>query len=97
VADYLTISEVLQCLMTAGVVWLLARRTVNLSAKADVNVCTVTDYSVVVTGLPTVSDHQDLLQFFSKLYPLDRPDWRGRPPVSAALPVESSLNTGDHR
>ncbi len=95
VADYLTVSEVLQCIMTVFVVWLLARRTVILSAKADVNVCTVTDYSVVVTGLPTVSDHKELLNFFNDLYPLDKVDWRQRPPVSGALPVDSVLNTGN--
>lgn len=97
VAGYLTVSEVLQCLMMAFVVWLLRRRTTILSAKADINVCTVTDYSVVVSGLPAVTDHQELLTFFSDLYPLDKADWRGRPPVSGALPVENVMNTNNNR
>jgi hypothetical protein len=94
VADILTISEILQFIMFAIVIRVLRKRAENLQKKADVNVCTVTDYSVMIEGLPKVADQKELVQFFSNLYPLDKPDWRGRPPLSGALPVENISNTG---
>ncbi len=95
VADVLTVSEIIQFILIVVTTILLSRRAFALQQKADVNVCTVTDYAVMIEGLPKVTDHSELVHFFSGLYPLDKPDWRGRPPVSGAVPVSNILNTGD--
>jgi hypothetical protein len=95
VADIITASEVLQFIMFIIVIFHLSRRTTQLHTKADVNLCTVTDFAVVVEGLPKVVRHEELLKFFSDLYPLDKPDWKERPPVSGCSPVENIDNTGN--
>lgn len=95
VADIITISEILQFLMFIIVVFHLSRRTTQLHTKADVNICTITDFAVVVEGLPQVVRHDELLKFFSELYPLDKPDWKERPPVSGCATVENVENTGN--
>ena len=43
-------------------------------------VLTTKDFAVFVTGLPKHVTKAEIINHFSDLYPLNRPDWKGRPP-----------------
>ncbi|CAM9640062.1 unnamed protein product, partial [Sphacelaria rigidula] len=63
--------------------------------QVDANKVTATDYAVYIQGLPKTAGRKEIGQFFSDLYQLESPDWKGRPPYAAAQPVFSSDNTED--
>lgn len=102
VANYLAFFEILQCLIFLATVlylYLLVH-----SAQKDSSL-SVSDYSIMVTSLPVANPTASppvlfpsiplLLDHFSTLYQLERPDWRGRPGVALATPVHIVDNTQD--
>jgi hypothetical protein len=54
----------------------------------------VSDYAVMVTNLPPDASENELIQHFNELYALNKRDWKGRPIVIDAEPVETCGNTG---
>jgi hypothetical protein len=93
-ATYLTIFEVLQItVFLLGIVRLyiiLLQKT----TKACTTEISVADYSIMITKLPPDASEKELLEHFSSLYRLDAKDWKGRPIVSDAKPVELTGNSG---
>ena len=66
-----------------------------LSRHAETGHPSLRDYSVQVTNLPVNTTVKELLEHFSSLYQLERPDWRGRPPVEGSGPVDTTAFSGD--
>lgn len=66
-----------------------------LNRHAETGHPSLRDYSVQVTNLPVNTTVKELLEHFSSLYQLERPDWRGRPPVEGAGPVDTTAFSGD--
>lgn len=64
--------------------------TESLEDTLSGSVCKVSDYSVMIRNLPNGTTPKELVDFLSNLYPLDKPDWRKRPPVEGARPVQDS-------
>ena len=95
VANILTVAEFAQIVCFLLVIVYLANRTRRVSTKLDQRTCTISDYSVMVEGIPADTTVEQLVEHFSRLYPLDKPDWRGRPPVRDATPVVSCYNTNN--
>lgn len=94
IANILTICEVIQVIIFFIGVLYLSRAHKRIKSKLDGRTCSVTDYSVMVENIPPNTTEIELIQHFSNLYPLDRPDWKGRPAVDSAEPVRSCGNSG---
>jgi hypothetical protein len=54
----------------------------------------VSDYAVMVTNLPPDTSENELIQHFNDLYALNKKDWKARPIVIDAEPVQTCGNTG---
>lgn len=94
VATILCTCEVLQVLIFLAATRWLNKRCVGLREKSDSRSCTISDYSVMVENIPKTATSQEITKFFSDLYPLDRPDWQGRPELDGAQPLQHCDNTG---
>ena len=95
-ASYIvTLMEMLQVLLFFCVVLYLRSVMKTFRLKAERQICSITDYAIMLRGIPPDTTDAQLIGHFSRLYPLDRPDWMGRPPVEACLPVDSFGNTDD--
>ena len=93
-AGLLTLFEVLQVLAFLCFVLHLRRRVMEIAAARHAQDAAgrvkLSDYTVVVRGVPHGTTEEELVGFFSQLYPLDVPDWKQRPAVADAHPVEST-------
>jgi hypothetical protein len=94
IANILTICELIQVLIFFLGVTYLSRAHKRIKSRLDGRTCSVSDYSIMVENIPSNTTEIELIQHFSNLYPLDRPDWKGRPPVDSAEPVRSCGNSG---
>jgi hypothetical protein len=92
-AAVLTTFEILQItVFLLGVLrlWIIVlKKTTNSSTEISVS-----NYAVMITKLPPETSEKDLIEHFSNLYRLDQRDWKGRPIVVDAKPVEEVGNTG---
>lgn len=82
------ILEIIQCFIFFVTVIILERK-MNAMKKASVSggEVSMTDYSIMVTGFSHDSTVEQITAHFSALYPLDKVDWRNRPPLRGARPV----------
>jgi len=94
VATILCTCEVLQVLIFLLAIRSLNKRCVNLREKSDARSCTISDFSIFVENIPKDATSEELTKFFSDLYPLDKPDWQGRPVMDGAQPLQHCDNTG---
>lgn len=95
-ASYIvTLMEMLQILIFFCVVLYLRSVTKTFRLRAERQICSITDYSIMLRRIPPDTTDAQLIGHFSRLYPLDRPDWMGRPPVDGYAPVDSFGNTDD--
>jgi hypothetical protein len=94
-ASYIiTAFELLQVIIFYFVLMFLRSKTKTFKLSTERQVCSVTDYSIMCRNVPPDCTEEMLVGHFSRLYPLDKPDWRGRPPLEGAKPVEDFDNTG---
>ena len=93
-SSILTACEFLQIFCFFAVVWALAHRVKVMKREASRATCSVSDYSIMVRDVPTDVTEKELIAHFSGLYPLDIPDWRQRPPLDGAAPVDNVQNSG---
>ena len=93
-SSILTACEFLQIFCFFIVVWALGHRTRVMKKEASRATCAVSDYSLMVRNIPTDVTEEELIKHFSDLYPLDVPDWRKRPPLDGAAPVDNVHNSG---
>jgi hypothetical protein len=94
IANILTICEIIQVfIFFLGVLYLTKSHT-RIKSRLDGRTCSVSDYSIMVENIPPQTTEIELIQHFSSLYPLDRPDWKGRPAVDSAEPVRNCGNSG---
>lgn len=93
IANILTVCEIIQVLIFFSGVLYLSRSHSRIKSRLDGRTCSVTDYSIMVENIPPNTTEIDLIQHFSTLYPLDKPDWKGRPPVDLAEPVRNCNNS----
>ena len=94
VATILCTCEVLQVVIFLIAIRVLKKRCASLREKSDARSCTISAYSIMVQGIPKNATVEEITQFFSDLYPLDKPDWRGRPVLDGAQPLQHCDNTG---
>ena len=89
VAGLLTLFEVLQILAFFCFVLHLRRRVLEITDERNALKMYVklSDYSIIIRGLPIDTTEEELVTFFSELYPLDRNDWKGRPAVQGNYPL----------
>lgn len=92
VGSVLTLLEVLQAFAFFCTIWHLKRRLFFVETELSKDVTTVTDYSIRIKNLPKDTTELELLTHFSNLYPLDRPDWKNRPYLADAKPVDEVSN-----
>ena len=83
VAGLLTLFEILQILAFFCFVLHLRRRVLEITDERNAlkSYVKLSDYSVIIRGLPIDTTEEELVTFFSELYPLDRKDWKDRPAV----------------
>mmetsp|Transcript_15197 Transcript_15197/g.22859 ORF Transcript_15197/g.22859 Transcript_15197/m.22859 type:complete len:1310 (+) Transcript_15197:270-4199(+) len=94
VANILMVCEFLQILIFLLAINFLEKRHARMKARADGRTCSLSDYSVMVENIPPDTTVEQLVEHFSNLYPLDKPDWKNRPPLDQAEPVKHVSNTG---
>ena len=94
VGTILCTCEVLQVLIFLLAIHYLNRRCAGLREKSDARSCTISDYSIMVENIPKTATSEEITKFFSDLYPLDKPDWQGRPEMDGAQPLQHCDNTG---
>lgn len=91
-----TILEVIQVLVFLIAVCHLGCNVRRLEeAKNSKEMTSATDYTVLVSNLPRDTTEIELIQHFSDLYQLEKPDWRGRLPLEDARPVQFCDNSGE--
>ncbi|CAM9423368.1 unnamed protein product, partial [Scytosiphon promiscuus] len=102
ISYYITAFEVLSSIFAvlAIVYWrwrtsVTVEKARKIGCPVDTNKITATDFAVYVEGLPQAAGRKEIGQFFSDLYQLEAPDWKGRPPYEFAQPVFSVENTED--
>jgi hypothetical protein len=88
VGSVLTFMEILQALAFFCMIWHLKRRLKWVETVMSKDVTSVTDYSIMIRNLPKDTTEMELIQHFSNLYPLDRADWKNRPALADASPVD---------
>jgi hypothetical protein len=91
VGSVLTFMEVLQCFVFFCTIWHLKNRLRSVVTELSKDVTSVTDYAIMIRGLPKDTTEEDLIAHFSNLYPLDRPDWKNRPALAEAQPVQEVM------
>mmetsp|Transcript_16932 Transcript_16932/g.25540 ORF Transcript_16932/g.25540 Transcript_16932/m.25540 type:complete len:1258 (+) Transcript_16932:167-3940(+) len=94
VAGILTVCELLQALVFMAAVWRLKARCNVVRKRTEGRLCSASDYAVRVDNIPPDTTLEQLVDHFSNLYCLDKPDWRGRYPLEDAKPLQHCNNTG---
>lgn len=94
--NIITAMEFLQIVVFfVGVVYLY-RKAFSLTGKSAKSEISISDYTVMVTDLPTDTTDKELIEHFSNLYKLDEPDVKGRPALEEARPVPKLVNGMHH-
>lgn len=92
----ITLCEVLQIIIFLIVILHLKRKLHHFNnQELTKNTVSVTSYAIYVENLPEEVNEEELVKHFSDLYPLDKQDWKKRPPVEDSRPVQNCDNTGD--
>lgn len=90
--------EVATCLVLAFLAVSVSNRITQAKQRHRRRVLTTKDFAVYVTNLPTDVTKAEIIEHFSELYPLDRPDWKGRAPPAHSgrpkLPVQDLAHVG---
>eukprot|EP01038_Epipyxis_sp_PR26KG_P012379 gene12379-16606_t len=89
----MTACEFLQVIIFLLVMFHLYRKVISIEGKKLDTA--ISDYSIQVKGIPSNTTEKELLHHFSNLYQLNKPDWRGRPALEDASPVDSFENCGN--
>ena len=87
----LMVTEILHC-----IIFLFTLRALHLKVKhwrvlkdeGDRGEVTLGDYAAVIRDIPRDTSTIEIINHFNNLYPLDKPDWRGRPPLYQAEAVK---------
>eukprot|EP00903_Cladosiphon_okamuranus_P010786 g10192.t1 len=95
VSYYITAFELLSSVFAILAIIFWRWRTNVTVEKVDSNKITATDYAVYIEGLPKTAERKEIGQFFSDLYQLESPDWKGRGAYEVAQPVFNVENTED--
>ena len=96
-AGTLTALEYLQAIVLFSTLYYLNRQVRfwnDRREEQDRAEVTLGDFTVVVRDLPSDASVEELIDHFSGHYPLDRQDWKGRPPLYEAEPVKHADSTG---
>jgi len=94
--EVITAMEFLQILVFFGAILYLHFKSEQVSHHAGGSrSCEVSDYSILVQKIPPDTTAMQIITHFTNLYPLDKPDWRNRPPVYGAQVVDHYSNSGD--
>lgn len=88
VGSILTASEILQTFVFFCTLWHIRRKMVSFDEEMSREITSIRDYAIVVHRIPNDTTIEHIISHFSKLYPLDKEDWAGRPPLFGARPVQ---------
>ena len=88
-------SELLQVLVfLLGTLYITRKVHTSQMNKSSLNL-SASDYTIFVKNIPPDTTEVELIEHFSLLYQLSRPDWLGRPALQNAIPVINCDNTGN--
>lgn len=87
-ASILTACEIIQICIFFCTIYHLSRLIGTFEEKMGRLITSVTDYSVMVSGIPKDSTVAQVITHFSNLYALDKPDWANRRGLEGARPVQ---------
>ena len=88
VGTIITLTEMLQIFAFFITIVHIRRRAAYIEKELSCMVTSITDYAVMVRNIPPDTTMEELITHFSDLYPLDKPDWRKRPTLVGARPVQ---------
>lgn len=94
VSSIITASEFLQILAFFITVWHLDRKVRSLEKEVEKHHTSITDYAIMITGIPPDCHVDQLVAHFTNLYPMDTLDWKKRPALAGARPVEPKFVSG---
>ena len=94
VANIIALCEVLQVLVFLVGLQYLRQRTRSAGGSSGNRSCQVSDYTVKVENIPPDTTVEQLVEHFSGLYFLHERDWKGRPALEEAEPVQVTHNSG---
>lgn len=90
----ITLFEILQNVAFLVTVYFLRQRVHEIDHRAERHrTASIQDYAVQIRGLPHDATEKEVVEHFSSLYPLDKPDWKKRKIVVDAKPVENRENS----
>jgi hypothetical protein len=92
-ANVMTAMEFIQVIVFIFGIVYLQHKSFSVSGTISKSQTTISDYTVEVHNIPPDTKDWQILQHFSDLYALDKVDWKGRPAVEGAHPVENCDNT----
>lgn len=75
-----------------GIVY-LQHKSFSVSGRNSKSQVSISDYTVRVHNIPPDTKDWQILEHFSNLYALNKPDWKMRPPVEGAHVVMDCSNT----
>jgi hypothetical protein len=93
VGGILSFFEVIQILSFFCFIFHLQRLTDNINVQRERLHCRISGYTIVVHNIPKDTTVQQIHDHFNELYPLDRIDSAGRPPIAGAMTVKNTDNT----
>ena len=91
--EIITACEFLQICVFFLAIFYLSMKTESITNMTEGRECVVSGYSIMVRGLPHDTTTAQLITHFTNLYQLEKPDWRNRPPLAGALPLQHCDNT----
>jgi hypothetical protein len=93
VSQLMTAFEFLQIVLFFGTIYYLNDSTDKVKESIERSECSASDYTIIVKGIPDDATVNQIVSHFSKAYNLDTQDWKGRPPVRGAYPVNDCVNS----
>jgi hypothetical protein len=94
-ANVMTAMEFIQIFVFLFGILYLQQKVYSVSGRAAKTQTSISDYTVEVHNIPADTKDWQILQHFSDLYALDKPDYKYRPAVDGAHPVVDCDNTGN--
>lgn len=94
-ASLITAMEFLQIIVFFLGVYHLYHKSISVMGRAAKSSIAISDFSVMVTKIPSDTSDKEIIEHFNALYQLKVPDTQNRPALEDAEPVDNIDHTGD--
>lgn len=88
----ITAFEFLQVIVFLMTLFFLRIKSDLIAKQSEAKDCVVSDYAIMVTGIPKDTTITQIITHFTNLYQLKETDWRNRPPLANAEVVTNISN-----